>query len=155
MIKTPLLGAGLCPAGLSPAGYGIPEQIKVDNRSLIKPDGEQGSSRLIVKGDYVLNEHGNHVGANDTKMKVYLALATVKGSATASPELGQAFSTLKVIGPNIQNRISEEVKYALSSLIDSGEIELISTVVQRKDSQVKTLITWKDLQTQELSQSEI
>jgi hypothetical protein len=144
-MSTLLYGAGTTPAGLG----SLSTSTINPRRALITSESTVGTTRYIdaKTGDYVANEYGFLVGARASQTAVYLALRTVKGSASAMPELGETFTQIQVIGSNIENRINADVSAALSSLIDNGTIELLSTSVERDETRVMVVIKWLDLET--------
>lgn len=143
----PPKGWGLFPWGKSPWGYGQPASInKRKPGTLLKPDGSQGNARLIDQNtrDYVISDDGKFVGTGELQHKVFLALFTIRGSAIV-PELGQSFSNIKTITPNLQVKVEDEVRQALSSLIQAGLVSLISVQVASEQNRIQIKITWQDV----------
>lgn len=159
---TAALGFGLCPFGTVPFGFGTPATFDNNIGSpLLKEDGSQGTAIFLdpATGDYVLNADTNeYIGMDVVEQMVYLALNTVRGSAFLET-LGQGFSTIRVISKNIQVRVEDEVRIALSALISDKLIELVAVEVSVKQlSHVgKPAITihWRNLADDELRETEL
>jgi hypothetical protein len=144
-----ILGAGLCNIGSSPAGFGDPGSGEPgDRRVLLTRNALHGNCRKIdpATKDYVFRSSGMPEAQDtSTQQRVYLALATVRGSAVV-PTLGLGLSNVKVIGRNIESQIRSEVEQALSSLIQEQAIALEAVLIQRTPSNaIYVQVRWKDL----------
>ena len=144
------LGAGLCRAGTSKAGYGDPTQVSARRRTIWKDENNtQGQVRLIdtATGDYKFSSDGLIVGGNGIEQMVYLALVTVKGTS-AVRSLGQNFSNIRTLRDNVQSEIQEEVRLALDNLVEQKKISIENVFVDKfpdNPSRIRILIQWKDL----------
>ena len=126
MAVTPYRGFGMAPFGTVPFGYGSPA-IANPNVGLVfrKTDSSVGNNRFIdpETKDYVIDsETGRLVGQDAMQSMVYLALVTVKESSAVFG-LGQTFSSIKQITPNIEAQITDEVNRDLNHITFKSSIE--------------------------------
>jgi hypothetical protein len=144
-----ILGAGLSPFGVSLAGFGsISPGSEPKDTLWFNQDNSQGSARYIdpVRQDYVVNTQGYIGGMQGTQQLVYLALLTVKGTAS-DPNVGQAFSNIKIISTNFQQKITAEVQSALANLITNKLIILNSIdIIQGPATRLNVKVNWTDTQ---------
>lgn len=139
-------GAGLCPAGITPAGYGYqPLGETAKPQAFRMPDGSTGEAAKInaKTGDFELDERGQKLGMTGPQQMVLLALKTMRGSAAT--DIG--------IEP-FPDRISEQTKRivearitnALADLRTRGIIELKSIeIVEPKEGALAITVVWRDV----------
>jgi hypothetical protein len=146
-MATPVLGAGLCPAGSSAAGFGSPA-IADENGNTVLPlaNGGTGTGRYIdpQTRDYVATADGNLQGLGSAAQDVWLTLAAFSG------------------GPRMLNESSIakyeiDIRAALAPLVARGLITLRSIVIARAadtPTRLSTAIRWIDTSSgQELTTS--
>ncbi len=148
MASTVFRGFGLAPLGTTPFGFGSPALADPNvGKPLTKADGSQGDARKInpVTRDYELDANGRVVGIDAVQQQVYLALVTVQTSSAVN-ELGQLFSSVKLITQNLTAQMTNEVRRALSKLIAAGLVELNNVTVELTIQKVALVhIEWTDL----------
>ncbi len=138
----------MAPFGTVPFGYGTPA-IANPNVGLVfrKTDSSLGNNRFIDPStrDYVIDtETGRIVGQDAMQQMVYLALVTVKESSAVF-DLGQNFTSIKVITENIEAQITNEVKRALNHLTVKKQITINNIFVERDDRNVIRIhVVWTD-----------
>lgn len=147
---TNYIGAGRCPAGRSIAGYGVPGTTDViQGIPLAKSDATSADARRIdpQTRDFVVDEvTGRIEGMNSAQQQVYLALVTIKGSS-ADPNLGTNISRIQVFNDNTQADVENEVKQALSLLLNSGTIKIIKIETGKFGTTLGVKVTWRDIST--------
>lgn len=138
----------MAPFGTVAFGYGNPA-IANPNVGLVlkKSDNSLGSSRFIdpATRDYVIDpETGRIVGQDNMQQMVYLALVTVKESSAVF-DLGQNFTSIKQITPNINAQITNDVKRCLNHLTVKKQIVINNVFVQVDDRNVARInVVWTD-----------
>jgi len=148
------LGAGVCPAGTSAAGYGVPDAGTSPN-SAIFPDPltglpQTGRSVNSATGDYTFTADGRTQGMATVPQLVYLAVKTVFGSAALSPgaiqPLGVDISNVQEQGPNFERQISSALATALSPLVRQGLVTILGLKLLPVDNPdgVAPYLTWRD-----------
>lgn len=143
---TAWLGAGLCPAGLTPCGYGYFQiQETATPRAFKLPDGSTGDAPLIdaKTGDYVLDDQGQKLGMTAVQQQVLLALKTIKDSAITGYGIG-------VFPPTINDRTQTEIEAlvtnALADLRLRGLVALKSVkIVKPKEGALLIYVEWLDV----------
>ncbi len=142
---TPALGAGACPAGSSPAGFGVPASTPPQTvLPLLKPDGTPGDAVALdpTTGDYLLDGYGNRLGCDSVQQQVYLALQTQLGSCVVQDIGLQAPGG--TVTPNLLALQRQAVVAALSPLTDVGIVQLISVQVQQvAPGSFRRLVKWR------------
>lgn len=146
---TDIKGFGIAPAGTSPFGFGAPATASPTvGKPLTKADGSQGDARKIdpVTKDYVIDPTtGRTVGFDGVQQQVYLALVTVKGSSAVA-DLGQEFTSLKLIPENIQALVEDKVREALAALIQKNKVQLIRVDTElNRNKALAIRVKWMDL----------
>lgn len=138
----------MAPFGTVPFGYGTPA-IANPNVGLVfrKTDSSLGNNRFIdpATRDYVIDEEtGRIVGQDAMQQMVYLALVTVKESSAVF-DLGQNFTSIKVITANIEAQITNEVKRALNHLTVKKQITINNVFVDVDANHVARIhVVWTD-----------
>lgn len=124
-MPTPILGAGACPAGRSPYGFGMPATTEVPLRPTL------GTGRRIdpSTGDYVLDAHGMHLMMPTTQQLVLLALKTQLGSSIEYDKGIAPFPP--VINDNTLAEVEQIIRDALDFLVKDKKLEIVSIVVER------------------------
>ena len=147
------IGAGKAPAGAASAGYGVPDAAYVPN-SAILPDPKSGfaqTGRFInpITGDYQFTADGRLIGMGTVPQLVLIALETVKGSSVI-PTLGNTFQLVQEKGPSFLAQMRAVVNDALSDLIKTKMLQLVSVTTQEQPSNPDTgivQVAWLDLTT--------
>jgi hypothetical protein len=149
------LGLGAAPLGVTPMGFGAPatatslcNNILEDNYSVKK------DARYIdpLTKDYKIDVNGVTEGMSSVAQQVYLALVSYRNS-TSVPGLGSSLSDIKTYNKNtITSLVTDKVKQALKTLIDSKTISLGSVSVLQFPNKVALQVTvsWTDLSTNTL-----
>jgi hypothetical protein len=120
--------------------------------TLKQRDGSPGQARLIDPDtrDYAFDEDGRTIGMSGVRQRVYLALATVRGSSAVA-SLGQGYTSIQRIGDNTTAQIENEINLALADLIADGSITLLSISIRRDTtitSRLSIVVQWRDNLTQ-------
>lgn len=141
-------GAGLARYGLCSAGFGDLDTTNPQFSLWKMTDGTQGTARNIntITGNYSVNSDGFFVGMDEVDQQVYLALVTIKGSASDTL-LGQTFSRLQIISGNYKQQITAMVNNALSDLVSSKTISINNiSVIQDTNSKTRIgiKVDWTD-----------
>lgn len=141
------VGAGACPMGSSPLGFGVPGSIgSAVPAALRKPDATIGAAVAInpKTGDYELDANGHRIGSDPVPPMVFLALRTIKGSAaTTDLGIGEFPGTLDV---DVGTRLRALVDAALSALVTAGLIDVVDVATARAGTSSATLtVEWRDL----------
>lgn len=143
------LGAGLQPAGASPAGFGAPTQTGLGS-NVVLPDtsvgGSHGSRKIHpVTRDYVMNDAGRIEGMNNVQQLVQLAVTNAEPQLMALDRLDGGF----------EKGILSILSTAVSSLVEQGLIEVVGVKVRMnkegglQPGQAVTLFQWRDRTTNE------
>ena len=148
MAITPYLGLGLAPFGTVPFGFGAPALANPNVGKIFdNNDGTIGNNRLIDPRtrDYLMNTAtGRIYGQDAMQQMVYLALVTVKESSSVN-SLGENFSSIKQITPNVQAALTNEVKLAVNHLTTKKQIVLNNVFVQIDQNNVARIhVVWTD-----------
>lgn len=141
------VGAGACPMGASPCGFGVPGSIgSAVPAALRKPDATIGAAAAInpKTGDYELDANGHRIGSDPVTPMVFLAIRTIKGSAaTTDLGIGELPATLD---DDAGARLRALVDAALAALVTAGLVEVVNTAVARAGTSAATLtVEWRDL----------
>ena len=134
-------GAGFCPAGRAPCGFGTPDSAAI-NVAVPLPNsftGEPLTGRYIdyTIGDYVFSSDGRLNGMSTVQQLVMLAL--LDGNILAG--LDRKF-------PNYQRTIANRVQTALNPLILKGWCQLLAVNITDPSSNpdaTAAYVQWKDL----------
>jgi hypothetical protein len=136
-------GAGFCPAGFSPAGWGSLTPASV-NSPLPLPDPHTGLSltgRLLNYqqggSDYVFTPDGRVSGMRTMQQLVLIALLNAN-----------IFSNIGTQGPNIQRLVAGRVQSALNPFLKQKWIALVRCDVASGSSNPNALavdVVWRDL----------
>lgn len=146
-----MLGAGVAPAGTSPAGIGQPDTTPAQSNVLF-PDpvtglGQTGRYIHPVTRTYTFASDGRTQGYATAQQLVDIALRTVRGQC-AIPNLGQTFTTIQEKGPFFNGQVAAAVNTALADLVRARIIQLVSVDVQNNPNNPDGTIgfvTWRDL----------
>lgn len=141
------IGAGACPAGSSPAGFGVPGSIpSTYPRALVTTDARVGSSAALnpKTGDYEIDATGQRVGSDAVPPMVYLALRTIKGSA-ATLDLGIG-EFPKMRDEDVGAKLRALVDDALAALVVSNLVSIIDVTAGPTGPSGATItVKWRDL----------
>lgn len=143
------LGAGIQPAGASPAGFGAPTQTGLGS-NVVLPDtsvgGSHGSRKIHpVTRDYVMNDEGRIEGMNNVQQLVQLAVIN------AEPELQK----LDKLDGGFEKGVLSILSNAVALLVEQGFIEVVGVTVRMneegglKPGQAVTKFNWRDRTTGE------
>lgn len=138
------VGAGLCPAGLSPAGYGTidtapaPNLVPLPDYLTGLPDGGRYVSQKT--GDYAFTADGRLQGMPNVYQLVLLAIANCD------------FTSITEKGTSFNGQVVATVQGALAYLVSQKLIEVRRiTVVDRQPNMNRdaaiALVDWLDLTT--------
>jgi phage gp46-like protein len=146
------IGFGLCPCGEVPGGYGEPAFVS----ALVAPSPADARYIDPLARDYVLDVNGNLETMSSVAQQVYLALLTTQGSAAINT-LGSALRNQATIGSNFQQLAQEQVASALSTLIKSGTVSLLSVSASLfpNDAGLNLTVTWLDNTTSSINTTTI
>ncbi len=134
------IGAGLAPAGTSPAGFGVPETAGAPAINPL-PDPKTGLSltgRYIDQktGDYVMLADGRLQGMATVEQLVLLALNSVD------------FSDLLDKGPNFRATFANRVQNALADLITKKWVQIRAITISEPNPDAGlAVLDWVDLTT--------
>lgn len=145
-----VLGAGLCPAGTSVAGYGVPTVATLLSR-IPFPDPVTGLPQSgyqvgVASGDYSFTTDGRLVGCGTVKSLVEHACLTLFGSS-AVPGFGLQLPGGDK-GTGYSKRVTARLTSTLSALVAQRIISIVSIVVQDAPNNPSGTIgslTWRDL----------
>ena len=139
------VGAGLCPAGFSPAGYGLIDTAVAPGPTAL-PDPRTGVSdggRYINQstGDYVFTSDGRLLGMPNVYQLVLIALENTID-----------FSRLQEKGPNFPKVVRTIIQNALADLVTKKMIQIRKIVVQSGQPNMNpdatiAIVNWVDLTT--------
>ena len=145
-----VLGAGLCPAGSSAAGFGVPT-VATSPINVPFPDAQTGRTQGgyqvgLTSGDYSFTSDGRVVGVANVKSLVQHAITTTFGSS-AVPNFGlQLPGGDKTSG--YKQRIESRLRNALAGLVAQNLIQIVSvSVADMPNNSAGTIgtLTWRDL----------
>lgn len=103
-------GCGLAPCGFVSCGFWEDDTAPVRVANIV-------NARDITTGDFALDSDGKFIGMGKVRQMVVMALATIKGSATALPSLGLTFPINQNINSGTTRRIQSDVRSALAHLV--------------------------------------
>lgn len=139
-------GAGLCPAGLTPAGYGyLPIVETAKPQAFRMADGSTGEvAKIDAKtGDYVLDDKAQKLGMTAAQQQVLLALKTIEGSAYGDFGIERMPET---INDRTRLEIRAKLTNALADLRARGIVELVRVDIQQpKDGALLIFVEWRDV----------
>lgn len=138
-------GAGLSPAGLAPAGIGLPDT----SHSLAATGYGKSTTGAVssIKLDYrtldsVHDAWGNETGISDTEQRVALCLRTVRGSRLSF--LASGFAPPTKVTDQVRREVQEAVRLALLPVTSDGSAALVAVTVEPHATSVWALVTWRD-----------
>lgn len=148
-----VVGAGYSSSGFSSGGYGEPTSPTQYKQQEWKLQGtnQSGQGRYInpQTGDYEFDQNGFFRGMISSQQMVYLAFATVRGTA-AQFNMGQNLYKTRTIGGNYAQLIKSQIDEALSDLINNNIIILLSVeTVRTKTNALMTNVNWMDANSKE------
>lgn len=114
---------------------------------LVNSGNQIQSSRAInpVTQDYELNTNGTFVGQSAIQTSVYLALFTTFNSS-AVVGLGNQLKSIKIVGNNIVNQVTNIINQSLASLLQQNIISLINCAVTNlNNGNINVQVFWQDL----------
>lgn len=140
-------GAGLQPAGTTPAGFGAPTASS-SGSNVVLPDSStpasHGSRKIHpVTRDYVMNSDGRLEGMNNVQHLVQLA---VTNAALQLQEIDR-------LDGSFERAINSILSAALAPLAQQGLLEVLGVSVRMneegglKGGQAVTTLRWRDLTT--------
>lgn len=143
------LGAGIQPAGASPAGFGAPTQTGLGS-NVILPDsrvgGSHGSRKIHpVTRDYVMNDEGRIEGMNNVQQLVQLAVTNAEPALMELDKLDSSF----------EKGVLAILSTAVAPLVEQGLVEVVGVTVRMnkegglKPGQAVTKFNWRDRTTNE------
>lgn len=136
------IGFGKCSFGKSRFGYG---SIAVGNPpSLALADGTPAFS--VETGQAIIDwTTGQPEMMTIAQEMVFLSLRTRLGESAVS-DLGQSFTSVKVLGDGAQNMMESKVRAALDYPISTGIIRLNHVTVDRRGpTGIFLIVNWTDL----------
>jgi len=154
-----MAGAGLQPAGLSPAGVGTPALSAIPGGVPLRDAVNNGSlaCRFIDPStkQYAFDANGRSLGMTETRQLVQLAVQTSKGRS-AVKELGNEMFTVDKIGDSFVQRVQNVYQNALADLVARRLIAIVSIDVtpnvNGSPTRAFVLLKWQDLTTGSLGQ---
>lgn len=136
------IGAGLCPAGTSAAGFGVPA---VGATSGPNPYGT-GAYVDPIRRDYSFDASGNRLKTGTVVQLVQLALATAYNSSSLDGLGLKAFGP--VLTPAAVATISDNHTKACAHIVAQGLMRILSvSVTPTFAGQAQVVLTWIDLTT--------
>lgn len=153
------LGAGFSPAGLTPYGYGTPDQAPEPGGKALRNalTGQPVEARRIDarSRDYVFDAFGRIEGMSSGQQAIYLAYATERRSS-AVRELGNRLRDVKVITANFARQVEDILREAAAVAVAAGLVEILDvTVVRRGTSGAVSQVRWVDKTTGREQTSEV
>jgi hypothetical protein len=148
-----ILGAGQCPAGTSPAGYGVIVPASIPNTQIL-PDtvtGESRGGRYInpQTGSYQFTADGRLQGMGNVNQLVLIRATTRKNSSVLRG-LGQSFSNTQEQQGDFQRRCATEVSSMLQDLIKLKLVQILGVSTQPVggvNDGAAIFFRWRDLTT--------
>jgi hypothetical protein len=146
-------GAGLCPAGHAPAGYGTVATGVAPSPGPL-PDPATGialTGRYVnaSTGSYQFTSDGRVQGMTTVHQMVVLAAKTLRGSS-AVKSMGIDFSRCQVQDSGFQQAVTAAVSQAFSTLIRRNLVRVLGvefpTTPDNPDAAMP-LVRWRDLTT--------
>jgi len=156
-------GAGIQPAGRSPAGVGTPAQAPFVAGVPLRDPNAQGNGAASLAGrlidpftrQYVIDAGGRSLGMSETRQLVQLACQTTRGSS-AVKELGNDMFTVDRITDSFAQRVQAVYRNALADLVNRKLIAIVSidvtANVNGSPTRAFVLLKWRDLTTGSLGQ---
>ncbi len=143
------LGAGLCPAGTSSAGFGVPDSGTVPNNALL-PDPvtglpQTGRNVNTATGSYTFTADGRTQGMATVPQLVQLAIKTARGSSALGP-FGLDMSKVQEQGTNFERQLSAALSAALANVVKQGLVTLVGLTwlpVDNPDG-AAPILEWRD-----------
>jgi len=140
------IGFGFAPAGMSPAGIGLP----VSSPALVAK-GYQTSTTGAVSSvnidpktlDQTVDANGSDEGMSDTAQRVYFCLRTLQGAISNLPGFGLEHP--KAASPDILPAVREMVRVAMAPVLDDGSATLDDVQIEVAGTSVFSLIKWTDV----------
>lgn len=147
------VGAGLAPAGVSPAGYGTPSTTTGPATNVL-PDyvtGDTQTGRAIdpVNKTYTLTTDGRIQGVGTVQQLVQVALSTMFNSS-AVVGLGLNVASVQEKGSDFQRQVATMVASALADLVRRKLVQIIDVRVDdlpAKPDGAWAVVLWRDLTT--------
>ncbi len=147
------IGAGLCPAGASPAGYGVPDRVGPPNAVALPHPVTglpQGGRYLDPKtGDYVFTSDGRLQGMANVQQLVLLALRTTIGSSSL-PTMGNAIARITEKGPDFQRQLATVIADAFAPIVNQklARLDAVRVLDTPNPDGAFAYVEWTDLTTQ-------
>jgi hypothetical protein len=142
-------GVGSFPAGSGPAGF--------DPVIISPPKAAVAQGAIRYEGrtrGWVQADDGQYVKLHPVEQAVALAMCTRKGSLKSAPKVGNTLFEIEYVGgnPDLAADVEDRVlnAFPLSTLIASGDIEVIKIVIDETNGLIVTLY-FKNLRAQDPS----
>jgi hypothetical protein len=148
-----MIGAGLAPMGIAPAGMGVPDASPIQNPMLLPAlrTGLSQSSRFIdpTTKSYAFTVDGRLQGIATVPSLVDLALRTVYASSCQS-NLGQTFGKIQDKGAGFSQQVRSAIGAALADLVKRKLVQVLRIDVTEypssPDAGIGT-VYWRDMTT--------
>jgi hypothetical protein len=134
------------------------QQLAVDTTDLQNPNnGQIERARYInpTTGDYEVDTNGHFYGMDFIQQEVMLALLTTFGSASSN--IGNNLSQIKLITPTVQTQVQSAVQSALANLLNNNQISLAAPVkiFKQPNGRLSVFVNWINLTTNTTHQSNV
>lgn len=143
------MGCGTSAHGTSPMGFGAPTVSGV-----LAPEGSgrtvTGAVAAVeidpITRDFVVDSTtGSESSMPATDQRVYLCLATLKGTRTSYESEGLA--TPQAINGDMTNQVQELVRLAMAPVLNDGSATLDTVIVESDNNRLFAAVTWTDVAT--------
>ena len=138
-------GAGFDPAGICPAGIGMPVTSYALTSGGFQESTTGAVSSVLVDSDsldYVLDANGNEEGMSDTAQRVQMCLATLLGSRVGFQSFG--FRGPRKVTDTVKTEVTEAVRTAMLPVTSDGSATILSVEVVAEGTRVFALVRWQD-----------
>lgn len=146
------IGAGLCPAGIAPAGYGVPDTVGPP-ASIPLPDPKTGlaqTGRFLdpTTKDYAFTSDGRLQGMPTVRQLVQLAIKTTLGSS-ALIDLGIDMKRIRDKADGFDQKVTSVLTDAIAPLVRQGLVQIDSVEVfdEPNPDAAIGILNWTDLTT--------
>lgn len=151
-----MIGAGFSPAGVSPAGSGVPTSAPANGGAILSDaQGNTHGARYInpTTRRHELDAFGRYKGMPALSHLVEHAFLTERGTS-ALPNLGLA-RVSGTIGANFARKREQDIRDALAFLTVPGFIEIVSIDVDTSRRPVTSVVRWRDLSTFDVRDTQV
>jgi hypothetical protein len=142
-MSTTITGFGIAPLGIAPLGLGSPASS--DALTLTNYGALISMAIDPVTRDYMLDANGQEYDMGSSGQRVWMCLATLKGSRRNQLAWGLGVPTH--LGDSALSDTREAVRVALLPCTSDGSIEVIDTQIEvdpQKPTTLYALVTWRD-----------